>query len=59
MLSYRNVLFYIDLRMYPVLEVARSVGINAYEAIMRYEMSPNGYDHLTSIGTIVIWTVRS
>ena len=59
MLSYRNVLFCIQQSINLMSKVTKIIGINVNEVIMSYDISPNGGDHLTSIGTIVIWTVRS
>ena len=57
-ISYRNVLFFI--RTTSVInDVYKSNGSNANVLITQYASSPNGNDHLTSIGTIAIWTVRS
>ena len=57
-ISYRNVLFYI--RTTSVIDyVYKSNGSNTYMPITRYDSSPNGNDHLTSIGTVAIWKVRS
>ena len=55
--AFRNVLYYI-VPMF-IGNVYRSIGINDIEAIMSLDKSPNGDDHLTSIETIAIWTVRS
>ena len=58
MFSYRNFLFYIK-SVYGSSVVTRSVGSNVPVTITSYAVSSNGGDHLTSIGTIVIWTIRS
>ena len=57
--SNRNVIFII-FRMMGKSTVSKIVGNNA--ASLEIDMnawSANGFDHITSIGTIAIWTVRS
>ena len=57
--SFSNELFSISSWPNGIVNVYKSIGSNAYVKIISYYNSQNRGDHMTSIGTIVIWTVRS